>query len=238
MSRTLVVSQPMFLPWIGLFEQVRLADVFVHYDDVRMPQGRSFVSRVQIRNGQGTFWLTLPIDRAKSGSLISDVRLLSNDWRSKHLKTIRHAYRKAPYFSVMFELVERIYSDATEHLALFNMRAIDLIANWLGFAPRTIRSSESGVAGSSSQRLVDLCLAEGCDVYVTGHGALKYLRHEFFEEAGVEVRYMDYQKRPYPQIHGDFTPYVSVIDAIAHCGVSARDLVCSETVYWRDFHVR
>ena len=43
----LVVSQPMFLPWIGLFEQVRLADRFIHYDDVQLPQGRSFISRVK-----------------------------------------------------------------------------------------------------------------------------------------------------------------------------------------------
>ena len=33
MSRVVVISQPMFLPWIGLFEQVKVADHFVHYDD-------------------------------------------------------------------------------------------------------------------------------------------------------------------------------------------------------------
>ena len=41
MSRTVVISQPMFLPWVGLFEQARHADVWFHYDDVQLPQGRS-----------------------------------------------------------------------------------------------------------------------------------------------------------------------------------------------------
>ena len=53
MARTLVVSQPMFLPWVGLFEQVRLADVFIHYDDVQLPQGGNFMSRVQLKTASG-----------------------------------------------------------------------------------------------------------------------------------------------------------------------------------------
>src|SRR5438874_4222167 len=105
MSRTLVVSQPMFLPWVGLFEQVRLADVFIHYDDVQLPQGRSFMSRVQIRTSNGVSWLTAPVDRARSGKLLNQVMLFEQqDWRSKHLRTIRHAYAKAPHFSRMLEI--------------------------------------------------------------------------------------------------------------------------------------
>src|SRR3954466_1858113 len=99
MPRTVVVSQPMFLPWVGLFEQVRLSDIFVHYDDVQLPQGRSFMSRVQLKSAQGVTWLTAPVDRTKSGKLLKDVVLFGEeDWRGKHLKTIKHAYAKAPYF--------------------------------------------------------------------------------------------------------------------------------------------
>src|SRR5205807_8245940 len=95
---------------VGLFEQVRLADVFVHYDDVQLPQGRSFMSRVQIKSTNGISWLTVPIDHASSGKLLNEVVLFSQtDWRRKHLETIRHAYAKAPYFNLMFEIVETIY---------------------------------------------------------------------------------------------------------------------------------
>lgn len=34
-ARTLVVLQPGFLPWLGFFDQMRQADVFVYYDDVQ-----------------------------------------------------------------------------------------------------------------------------------------------------------------------------------------------------------
>lgn len=238
MARTLVVSQPMFLPWVGLFEQVRLADVFIHYDDVQLPQGRSFMSRVQLKSANGVSWLTVPIDHKKSGKLLNEVVLLeSQGWRTKHLRTIQHAYAKRPYFDLMFELVEKIYSRPTDHLAEFNITAIEQIAGWLGLAPEFRRSSTMGVAGASTERLVDLCEVVNSDVYVTGHGALNYLNHQQFEDKGISVRYMDYQKLPYEQGHIEFTPYVSILDAIANCGERTRDLLCSDAVYWRDLNV-
>lgn len=228
----------MFLPWIGLFEQVRLADTFIHYDDVQLPRGRSFMSRVQVKSANGVSWLTAPIDHGRSGTLLNEVVFVSQeDWRGKHLKTIRHAYGKRPHFDLMFELAEKIYSQTTDHLSEFNINAIEEIARWLGLAPKFLRSSETGIGGSSTQRLVDLCGLANCDTYVTGHGALNYLNHEQFEEKGVSVRYMDYRRPSYEQGHGEFTPYVSILDAIANCGEQTRELPCSETIYWRDFNV-
>ena len=228
----------MFLPWIGLFEQIRLSDVFVHYDDVQLPQGRSFISRVQIKTANGIQWLTVPIDRSKSGKLINEVIIFDEqNWRNKHLNSIRHAYAPAPYFRSMFALVENLYSHASVRLAEFNITATEQIAAGLGLAPVFMRSSSLNVTGSSTERLINLCEATNCDVYVTGHGALNYLDHEQFERKGITVRYIDYRKVAYPQLHGDFTPYVSILDAIANCGDDTRDLLCSESVYWRDFDV-
>lgn len=238
MARTLVVSQPMFLPWVGLFEQIKLADVFIHYDDVQLPQGRSFMSRVQLKSANGVSWLTVPIDHTKSGKLINEVVLSqTEDWRGKHLRTLRHAYAKRPYFALMFELAEKIYSDASNNLADFNINAIERIVRWLGIEPQFMRSSAMGVAGAGTERLVDLCGAVTADVYVTGHGALKYLNHQQFEDKRISVRYMDYKKTPYEQGHGEFTPFVSILDAIANCGERTRDLVCSDSIYWREHNV-
>src|SRR5438046_6538637 len=120
MSRTVVISQPMFLPWIGLFEQVRLADAFYHYDDVQLPQGRSFMARVQVKTAGGVVWLTAPLDRRRSVRLINETYFSSHeDWRGRHLRVLREAYSRAPHFDLMFALAERLYGFATESLAEF-----------------------------------------------------------------------------------------------------------------------
>lgn len=194
------------------------------------------MSRVQVKMPSGQFWLTAPIDRRRSGRLLNQVFFASEtDWRSKHLKTIRHAYAKTPFFDLMFTLISDIYSYSSDNLAKFNINAIQTISGWLGLYPRYLCSSDTGVGDSGTQRLVDLCEYVGADVYVTGLGALKYLDHELFEVSDISVRYMDYELTSYPQMFGDFTPYVSILDAIANCGARVRELVCSESTYWRDF---
>jgi len=236
MTCTVVISQPMFLPWVGLFEQMRLADVYIHYDDVQMPQGRSFMSRVQIKTANGIFWLTAPIDRKNSGKMINETLFSKrDDWKPKHLKIIKNVYSRALYFDDMFQIVEEIYDHQTDNLSEFNVHAIEVISKWLGFSPVIMSSSVSGIGGSSSQRLLDLCKLVGADRYVTGLGALKYLDHERFDSNGVEVNYMDYQMKPYAQLYGEFSPYVSIIDAIANCGDQVRDLVCSKSIYWKNY---
>lgn len=236
MKNVAVISQPMFLPWIGLFEQIALTEVYIHYDDVQMPQGRSFIPRVQIKTANGILWLTAPIDRINSGVRVNEVLISDKeDWKRKHLKTIQHAYLRAPCFDQMFGIVEEIYSCDTRSLSEFNINAIEIIIKWLGLSPKLLTSSKLGITGSGTERLLNLCKLVEAKTYITGLGALNYLEHERFDDADVMVRYMDYKLKKYVQLHGQFVPYVSIIDGIANCGDKVRDLICSPSVYWREY---
>jgi len=131
----LVISQPMFLPWVGLVDQIRLADVFVHYDDVQMPHGRSFISRVQVKLADGIRWLTAPLDRKNSGANINETRLLGDEkWRRKHISTLRHAFANAPHIEDMMKIVEEIYGSKEKNLAKFNEMSLELIASYFGIS--------------------------------------------------------------------------------------------------------
>ena len=80
----IVISQPMFFPWVGMFEQIRLADTYVHYSDVPFSKG-SFVNRVQVKTAQGTPWMTVPLKSFSIGQSICDVEIDDQkDWRRKH----------------------------------------------------------------------------------------------------------------------------------------------------------
>ena len=49
----IVISQPMYFPWMGFFQQIAIADVFIFYSDVQFSKG-SFTNRVQIKTSNGT----------------------------------------------------------------------------------------------------------------------------------------------------------------------------------------
>ena len=95
-----------------------------------------------------------------------------------------------------------------------------------------------GIAGAGSQRVVDIVKALGGRRYITGWGARNYLDHQLFEDSAIRVEYMDYQALPYAQLHGDFTPYVSVLDLAANMGREGSDYIRSGTSYWRQWMER
>jgi hypothetical protein len=225
----------MYFPWVGLLEQIRLADVFVHYDDVQYARG--FFNRVQVKAQKGPAWLTVPLHDVHQHQKIYEVTLDRQDWRRKHLDLLRQCYRGANFFDEMLALVTDVF--AIESLTLTDIARASMmaLASYFGLLGnrRFVDSRDLNIQGASSQRLLDITRAVGGDVYITGHGGRNYLDHELFERAGVAVEYMCYRRTPYPQLNGAFNPYVSALDLVANCGRAGAGCIGSGSTPWRTF---
>ncbi|HMW14274.1 MAG TPA: WbqC family protein [Pseudomonadales bacterium] len=230
----LVISQSMYFPWAGLLEQIRLADTFVHYDDVQHTRG--FYNRVQIKTGNGVRWITVPLRDWHQGQRIDEVRIDDRgDWRGQHYEILRQAYSKTPFCKEMLALVDSVFAKNSDTLSDVSRASIIALSDYFGLSEKTHFSDSLGIGGSGSRRIHDICLAFEATMYITGHGARNYLDHEMFEKAGIRVEYMNYRKVPYPQMHGEFTPYVTALDLVANCGREGAKAICSDTMYWKDF---
>lgn len=232
-----VISQPMYFPWVGMLEQVRLANSFVFYDDVQFSKG-SFVNRVQIKTAAGIKWLTVPIHGLSLGQRIQDVQIdARKNWRCQHLDILRQAYGAAPHFKDMLRLVKDAFDANPKSIGELSRLSIIILNDYfsLNYRGHFKDIQTLGVPGSGSDRVLQIVLRLGGDTYITGHGARNYLNHEAFERAGVNVRYMNYRCSPYQQLHGEFTPYVSALDLVANCGVKGEKLIRPTTINWKEF---
>lgn len=232
-----VISQPMLFPWVGMLEQVRLADCYVDYADVQFSKG-SFVNRVQVKTATGPRWMTVPIHGLNLGQRIDEVAIDDSlPWREKHLQLLRAAYEGAPYRGEMLALVEDVYAREYAGIAGLSLASLMALCRYFGLdRDRTfVSSAQLDIDGTSSRRVLDIVLRLGGDRYITGHGARNYLAHGMFDDAGVRVEYMDYLKVPYAQLHGEFTPYVSALDLIANKGPDGVECIMSGALYWKDF---
>tara|TARA_R110002012_G_C11663069_1_gene612416 strand:- start:592 stop:1278 length:687 start_codon:yes stop_codon:yes gene_type:complete len=225
----------MYFPWIGIFEQMLLADVFVHYDDVQYPQGRSFISRVKIAKSPDTMWLTVPIKKQDKVNISQTTIDYSQSWQAKHLKSFAHFYAKAPFREDALQLVEDVFRFKDADLASLNIRAVEAVAKYFSIKTKTLRSSSLAALGASSDRLINIVKATGGSQYVTGHGAKKYLHHEQLEENGISVEYMNYENKAYPQWDNTFISHMSILDLIAYKGHSGIECIVSKTINWREF---
>ncbi len=232
-----VISQPMYFPWLGMLEQVRLADRFVFYDDVQFSKG-SYVNRVQIKTTAGIKWLTVPIHGLSLGQRIKDVQIdTRKDWRRSHLNMLRQAYAASPYLKDMLRLVKEVFDTNPESIGELSKISIMILSDYFGLKQRESFQGiqELGIPGVGSDRVLKIVQSFGGDTYITGHGASNYLDHEAFDRSGVAVRYMNYRCTPYKQLHGEFTPYVSALDLVANCGIEGKKLIQSKTINYKDF---
>jgi len=95
--------QPTYLPWLGYFDLMDQADVFVFLDNVQFAR-RSWQQRNRIRGPKGLQWLSVPVK--KRGRYHRDIRStkIVKDGRfpTKHLRALEYSYKGAPHFKDYF----------------------------------------------------------------------------------------------------------------------------------------
>jgi len=213
MAKIVTAHQPAYLPWLGFFHKVALADEFVILDDVQFEKN-SFINRNKIKTTNGPIWLTIPVRMVgHTRKTITEIEINNDvDWRSKHWKSIYFNYKKAPYFDTYSDFFEDFYRrdwtclyDAIEHTLLF---LLDL----LGIKTVIRRQSELQINSRKQQLILDICDKVGSKIFVFGALGKDYADKEFFNKAAVKVVFQDYNHPSYPQLWGQFEPYLSVVD--------------------------
>lgn len=232
-----VITQPMLFPWVGLLEQIELADVLVNYADVQFSKG-SFTNRVQIKEPTGTRWMTVPLEKFHLGARIDEVKPATNvDWRAQHLRMLEQAYEAAPHARDMLALVRSVYEVDYANMGALALASMRAVCRYLGIEldRKFVDSTELDIPGRNTDRVLAIVQKLQGDTYITGHGAKNYLAHAEFEQHGITVAYMNYAMRPYTQLHGAFTPFVSSLDLIANQGPAGKQYVSPRTLNWREF---
>jgi hypothetical protein len=221
-SPVVVILQPGYLPWLGFFDQLRRADVFVYYDDVQYDK-HGWRNRNRIKTQTGPKWLTVPVRHGGQGfQRTLDVEIdARTSWQRKHVASIRQAYARAPFCDRYLPALEELIQRKWERLVDLDIACADVLAKWLGLQRRIERSSMLGIEGERSERLLNICRHFGASTYVSGDSAQGYLDVALFERHGIAVEWQRFVHPIYPQLHGEFTPFLSALDLLFNRGDDA-----------------
>lgn len=223
--KTCVILQPSYVPWRGYFDLIHDADVFVFYDDVQYDK-HGWRNRNRIKTAHGTQWLTIGTS-ASEKVLIKDALVAQKDWARKHVSTLRQSYARAPFLGETLAVFEGIVEKGHSHLAALTIELTIALARHLGITQTAFaRSSELGVGGGKTERLVNIVRHVGCERYVSGPSARDYLEPARFEQANIQLDYKVYAYPEYAQLHPPYDPAVSVLDLLfMHGAAGARKLI-------------
>jgi hypothetical protein len=226
MHMMVAIHQPNYLPWLGYFRKIFLSDAFVFLDSVQFEKN-GYTNRVKIKTPNGGKWLTVPVATAgKPEQLIKDVEPLNSaGWSEKHWKTLEQNYKKAPFFGEYAPKLKKFYEKDWSRLADFNIALAEFICKEIGLSKKFVRSSELRAEGKSSELLAGICRKLGATKYLSGEGAKSYTDEQVFKNSGIELVYSPFKHPIYPQLHGEFVPKVSFLDALLNVGKEAKSLL-------------
>lgn len=220
----IALLQSNYIPWKGVFDLIHAVDLFVFYEDADFTRC-DWRTRNRIKTANGPQLLSVPVKHAPLGTPIRAIEIAGDHWRRKHRHAIELAYAKAPYFQQYRFLLDEIYEPAWRNLSAFNIATTRIIAGTLGCRTPFADSGDFPGGGVKDDRIIDLCRQAGADAYLSGPAAKSYIDPAKFEHAGIKLEYMRYEYPAYPQLHGDFDPFVTVLDTIFHCGERAPEYI-------------
>jgi WbqC-like protein family len=222
------IHQPEHMPWLGFFEKMLRADLFVLLDDVQFSKG-DFQNRNRVKGRGGAQWLTVPVAQ-KFPQRINEVEVAGDGWRAKHWKTLRSCYARAAHFETHAAAFEEFYRQPWPKLSELNVAAIRLLASALGLETKFVFSSALDAAGRKSELVLDICKAVGASAYYSGRAGSTYLDAESFRRAGTEIVVQQFEHPTYEQLfmkEQGFVPNLSALDLLFNRGAEGLELLKS-----------
>lgn len=223
MKKTKVISihQPHFFPWGGYINKIINSDIFVFYDIVQFTKN-NFQNRNRIKNANGqALWISLPVNKDCLDKRIFETRISDLRNLKKIEKTIFQLYRKSAFFDLIWNEIEPIFKYSDVQLSGLDFEILKTLLKVLKIETQILVSSHLNIQSNEpTERLSEICSKLGGSHYIAGRSGVKYMDMSYFEKKGIEILWQEYKPNNfvYDQLHGDFIPGLSILDALFNIG--------------------
>lgn len=229
----IAVMQPYLFPYVGYFQLIAAVDRFVVLDDVRFIR-RGWIHRNRILLGGREWRFTVPVEGASQNRDIRDVTVVPQAaWLAKLLRTLEHAYRKAPEFERVWPCVRGVLSSGERSISRLAVLGLVRVCEVLAIGTELVESSSVYGNGQlrGEERILDICARERASHYVNLPGGAELYSEEAFAARGIALEFLRPEPGGYRQLGGPFVPWLSIIDVLMfNSGDEARRLVLRERV--------
>lgn len=211
----LAIMQPYFLPYVGYYQLIAAADVFVVYDNIKYTK-KGWINRNRmLLNGKDAIF-SLPLKKDSDSLDVVERELAADFDREKLLNQFRGAYTRAPQFEQTFPLLERIVRCEERNLFCYIRHSIGEMCAYLGIATDICISSEIAIDHElkAQDKVIALCRELGADTYINPIGGIELYSREDFAAQGIELKFIKAKPFEYAQFGNEFVPWLSIVDVL------------------------
>lgn len=213
----LAIMQPYIFPYIGYFQLINAADTFVVYDNIQFTK-KGWINRNRILVNGKDDYITLPLKK-DSDYLNVDQRRLSETFAADKIKLLRRvteSYRKAPEFSTVFPLLEKVINSEKDNLFEFIFYSLQIVCDYLDITTNFIKSSDIAIDHQlkAQDKVIAICKALGASQYINPIGGVELYSKEIFSQHQIDLSFIKSNAVEYPQFNNEFVPWLSIIDVM------------------------
>ncbi len=207
--------QPYFLPYMGYWQLINFCDEFVVYDNIQYTK-KGWITRNRfLQNGKDVlFSLQL---KADSDKLPVYKRELAESFdRDKLIRQLKEAYKKAPYYSENFFVIEEIINFPENNLSLYIQNSLRKICAYLDIKTPLIVSSQIDVDHElkGKDKVAAICKALDADQYINPIGGIDLYDKLEFKNKGIDLQLMKSIPLDYDAFGSPAIPHLSVLDVL------------------------
>ena len=208
--------QPYFFPYIGYWQLIQAADTFVLLDDVNYIR-RGWMARNRYRCDGRIQWFRIPVRSASQNRLICDTEIHPDPVPRKNIvKTLRYAYRNAPYMKTIIPAIEDIFMSEESSFTSKVQCSLRTLCEFLEIDTRIVRASDMrernhmrGIEG-----VLELCDILSADCYLNPIGGKTLYNALPFRRNGLELSFLQTNFEEMKRRFGEDEYDLSIIDLL------------------------
>lgn len=230
------IMQPYFLPYIGYWQLINAADVFVIYDDIQYAK-KGWINRNRFLNNGKDELFSIPLKKDSDYLNIAD-RFIADSFdkdKQKLLRKFEAAYRNATFYQDGMGILKDCFSCEHKNLFDFIFNSIQRVSASLNIDKKIVVSSSLGIdtALKGQERVIATCQTINATDYINPIGGLGLYDKQVFTDANIQLFFQQVDEIKYAQFDHKFIPFLSIIDVIMFNGLEStkRFLNCMRLIH-------
>ncbi|MBP3789160.1 MAG: WbqC family protein [Prevotella sp.] len=220
-KRYIAFTQPYFFPYIGYWQLIHAADLFLIGDNVHYIK-HHWINRNRIlgEGGQPQYF-GIEVSHASCNRLICETKRVVSRKQAEYLcRVLRFYYGRAPHYNEAMEVIRPILLDEEPDLTQFLLKHMRAVAEYIGIKTEIRLLSEVTARWDckAPELIRRTCEHFGYTNFINSINGTKYYTKEAFREMGINLHFLrrDDDIR-YKQRSDEFVPDLSIIDVMMYC---------------------
>lgn len=222
----IAIHQPNFFPYSGFFHKLINVDTLVLLDDVQFEFDLTNRNKIITKNNDWTR-ISIPTNKSNKFYPINKVEINNKiNWKEKNWNLIFDSYSDSPFFHIYEEYLKNLFSKDWKFLFDINYDTLMKTLNWLDLKINIVLSSTLNIAGSGTERLVNICKILDSNEYVSGIGGKRYLDENLFNSNNIKLSFQNYSPIAYTQHNSkQFIENLSILDLLMNMGPKSLEQI-------------